>query len=283
MANTILVTGASGNIGKPLVQALKSAGASWAVMRSKPMGDEGTPTRVADFADVDALTQAFSGFHTLFVLLPLVPNKLELARNVAAAAKAAGIQHIVRASGAGADAASPFALPRLQGQIDEVLSATGIPCTFLRNAGFMQNYGTYQTQAVKDGSIYMADNGQAQSLIDARDIAAVAALVLQAPAAHAGKAYTLTGGESFTGAQAAAVISTVVGHEVKHVSVSPETAVATMQQWGMPAFIIEVMDSLNRIVWAGYAAAVSPDTERLLGRKPRGFAAYAAEQAAAWK
>ncbi len=283
MANTILVTGASGNIGKPLVQTLQSAGASFAVMRSKPTADAGPATQVADFSDVAALTQAFTGFHTLFVLLPLVPNKLELARNVAAAAKAAGVQHIVRASGAGADATSPFALPRLQGQIDDVLTATGIPCTFLRNAGFMQNYSTYQTQAIKDGSIYMADNGQAQSLIDARDIAAVAALVLQAPASHAGKAYTLTGGESLTGTQAAAAISTAVGHAVKHISVPPEAAVATMQQWGMPTFMIEVMDSLNRIVSAGYAAPVSPDTERLLGRKPRGFAAYVAEHAAAWK
>ncbi len=283
MANRILVTGASGNIGKPLVQALQSAGASFAVMRSKPTQDKTVETRVADFADAAALTQAFAGIDTLFVLLPLVPNKLDLASHVAAAAKAAGVKHIVRSSGAGADASSPYALPRLQGQIDDVLRATGIPCTFLRPAGFMQNYATYQAQAIKQGTIHMADNAQPQALIDARDIAAVAAKVLQAPDAHAGKAYTLTGGESFTGLQAAAAISKLLGREVKHVSVPLEAAVATMNQWGMPAFMIEVMDSLNRIVSAGYAADVSPDTERLLGRKPRTFAAFLAEHAAAWQ
>jgi uncharacterized protein YbjT (DUF2867 family) len=283
MTHKILVTGASGHIGKPLVQALQDAGATFAVLRSQPTPDAALETRVADFADPAALTRAFAGINTLFVLLPLVPNKLDLARNVAAAAKAAGVKHIVRSSGAGADAASPFALPRLQGQIDDVLAATGIPCTFLRPAGFMQNYATYQAQAIKDGRIHMADNGQAQSLIDVRDIAAVAATVLLAPTAHAGQAYTLTGSESFTGAQAATQISSALGREVQHVSVPVEAAVATMQQWGMPPFIVEVMDSLNRIVSAGYAGAVSPDTERLLGRRARSFAAFVAEQAPHWK
>ncbi len=283
MSNKILVTGASGNIGTPLVAALTQAGANFAVLRSKSGQGGSVETRVADFADVAALTQAFAGIDTLFLLLPLVENKLELARNAAAAAKAAGVKHIVRSSGAGADAASPFALPKLQGEIDAVLAATGIPTTFLRPAGFMQNYVTYQSQAIKDGTIYMADGGQAQSLIDARDIAAVAAKVLMNPAPHAGKAYTLTGAESFTGAQAAATIAAAIGKPVQHVSVPTEAAVATMQQWGMPAFIINVMDSLNKIISAGYASAISPDTEQLLGRKPRSFAQFVSDNAAAWK
>jgi uncharacterized protein YbjT (DUF2867 family) len=129
----------------------------------------------------------------------------------------------------------------------------------------------------------MADGGQAQSLIDARDIAAVAARVLMNPNAHAGKAYTLTGGEAFTGEQAAATISAALGKPVKHVSVPTEAAVATMNQWGMPPFIVNVMDSLNKIVSAGYASGVSPDVELILSRKPRSFAAFVSENVAVWK
>ena len=284
MSNKILVTGATGNIGSALVQELKASDSDFAVMTSKPgVTIAGVETRHGDFESVASLTAAFNGIDTLFLLFPLVENKVDLAKYAAEAAKAAGVKHIVRSSGAGADSASTFALPKLQGEIDDVLSATGIPTTFLRPAGFMQNYVTYQSQAIKDGAIYMADGGQAQSLIDARDIAAVAARVLTNPNAHAGKAYTLTGGEAFTGEQAAATISAALGKPVKHVSVPTEAAVATMNQWGMPPFIVNVMDSLNKIVSAGYASGVSPDVEIILGRKPRTFAAFVNESVGVWK
>lgn len=283
MANKILVTGASGNIGSALVQELKTSGADFAVMTSKPGATiAGVETRHGDFGSVASLTAAFTGIDTLFLLFPLVENKVELAKNAAAAATAAGVKHIVRSSGAGADSTSTFALPKLQGEIDDILAATGIVTTFLRPNVFMQNYVNYQSQAIKDGTIYAADGGQAQSFIDTRDIAAVAARVLTNPVAHAGKAYTLTGGEALTGEQAAATISAVVNKPVRHVSVPTEAAVATMNQWGMPSFIVNVMDSLNKIVSAGYASGVSPDVETILGRKPRTFAAFANENVGVW-
>ena len=281
MANKILVTGATGNIGKALVAELNSLGADFDVMSSK--AQSAPNARVGDFSDIDSLIKAFSGIDPLFLLFPLTENKLQLAKNAAAAAIAAGVKHIVRSSGAGADPESGFALPRLQGQIDAVLEQTGIPTTFLRPAGFMQNYVTYQSQAIKDGTLYMADAGQAQSLIDARDIAAVAARVLVNPQAHAGRAYTLTGGEAFTGVEAAATLSKLLGRDVKHVSVPTDAAVSAMKEWQMPAWLIELMDSLNKVVSAGYASGVSADVENILGRKPRTFAAFAEDHAAQWR
>jgi uncharacterized protein YbjT (DUF2867 family) len=189
----LLLTGATGTIGQALLETLTAQGTDFEVMSSKPLSEiNGTAVRnrQASFDDLTALTQAFQGIDTLFVLLPLTANKLALASNVAQAAKAAGVKHIVRSSGAGADAQSAFALPKLQGQVDDILANTGIPCTFLRNAGFMQNYITYTAAQVKAGMLYAASADAAQSLIDVRDIAAVAARVLSAPAAHAGKAYT---------------------------------------------------------------------------------------------
>jgi uncharacterized protein YbjT (DUF2867 family) len=283
MSNKILVTGASGNIGKPLVAALKAANANFAIMRSKATNDDGIETRVASFDDVASLTKAFAGIDTLFLLFPLVPNKVELAKNAAAAASAAGVKHIVRSSGAGADANSSFSLPRLQGTIDDILAATGIPTTFLRPGAFMQNYVTYQSQAIAAGTIYMADGGQAQALIDTRDIADVAAAILLSPAKHAGKAYTLTGGTAFTGIEAAKTISAALGRTVNHVTIPPTQAVETMKQWQMPDFVVDVMDSLNRIIGAGYAAGVSPDVENILGRTPRTFEAFVNDAKAAWK
>jgi uncharacterized protein YbjT (DUF2867 family) len=278
---TILITGATGTIGTQLIKELNANGATFYSMTSKP--SNAVNTRVASFDDATSLTKAFTGIKTLFVLLPLVANKLELARNVATAAKAAGVQHIVRSSGAGADAASSFALPRLQGQIDDVLSATGIACTFLRPAGFMQNYATYQVEQVKAGLINAAHGDAKKTMVDARDIAAVASTILINPAAHAGKAYTLTSNDSLTEVESAAILSTATGKQVRYEAISNETAINSMKQWGLPQTVIDVMASLNDIVSAGYAAGTTSDVQTLLGRAPISFAQFAKDYSGVWK
>jgi uncharacterized protein YbjT (DUF2867 family) len=282
MSNThhILVTGASGNIGTPLVQQLRAAGANFSVLRSK--GELDASTRVASYDDVDALTRAFEGVDTLFLLLPLVENKLALAGNAALAAKRAGVKHIVRSSGAGADAASTFALPRLQGRVDELLAATGIATTFIRPAAFMQNFSTWMAGQVQAGTVYAAHGDAAQSLVDTRDIAAVAARILQNPAPHTGKSYTITGGQALTTDKFVAEIAQATGRAVSYQPVSFEDAVQAMAGMGMPGWIVELLDSLNRIVAAGYAAGVSPDAAQLLGRAPITAKAFAQDHVAAW-
>jgi uncharacterized protein YbjT (DUF2867 family) len=280
----ILITGATGTIGTQVVAQLKAAGADFSILSSKASESQGIAARKGSFEDVASLKAAFAGVDTLFVLLPLVPHKVQLARNVAQAAKAAGVQHIVRSSGAGADAKAGFSLPRLQGEIDDIFTATGIPSTFLRNAGFMQNYATFFPQMVKDGTFYAATEDAKQSLVDVRDIAAVAVKILLDPTAHAGKAYTLTGGESLTDTERVALLSQALGRTVSYRAIPAQAAVATMRdEWKMPAESVDWMDSLNRLVSAGYAAGISPDVQTLLGRAPIGFAQFATDYAAIWK
>jgi uncharacterized protein YbjT (DUF2867 family) len=273
--NKILVTGASGNIGAPLVEALRDMDADFEVMRSKAV--EGSAARVASFSDVASLEKAFAGIDTLFALLPLVPNKLELARNVAQAAKAAGVKHIVRSSGAGADPQAAFALPRLQGSIDQVFIDTGIATTFLRPAGFMQNYSGYMVGMVRAGTVYGATADAPQSLIDVRDIAAVAATVLTNPKGHSGKAYTLTGSEALTDSQRMQILSEVLGRTVSFVEVSQEAGTASMMQMGIPPSVVEWLSSLNALIAAGYAGAISPDVQDILGRPAIGFRQFAVD------
>ena len=275
---TILITGANGTIGSALVQDLKARGVAFETMSSRL----GESSRQGDFADVQSLKQAFAGIDTLFVLLPLVPHKLALAGNVAQAAKAAGVKHIVRSSGAGADASSAFALPRLQGQIDDVLRATGIPTTFLQPAGFMQNYATFQAQQVLAGEI-AAPHGEAKkSMVDARDVAAVAAEILLDPIKHAGKSYVLTSEDSLSEAESAAILAKVLGRPVRYQATTLDATVAGMKQWGLPGEIIELMSSLHQIVAAGYAAGTTKDVELLLGRKPISFVQFARDYAKTW-
>lgn len=283
--NKILITGASGNIGTELVKSLKAANAHFEVMTSKAASEVGGVTaRHASFESVEQLTAAFKGIDTLFVLLPLVPHKVQLAHNVAAAAKAAGVKHIVRSSGAGADANAQFSLPKLQGTIDDIFRQTGIPSTFLLNAGFMQNYTTFGAQMVKSGMFYAASADAAQSLVDVRDIAAVAAKIVQDPAPHAGKAYTLTGGESLSDSERVRLLSQAIGKPVGYTPIAVEYAANTMKnEWHMPEQLVDWMSSLNQIISAGYAKGISPDVENLLGRAPIGFAQFAKDYAQVWR
>jgi uncharacterized protein YbjT (DUF2867 family) len=275
---TILITGASGTIGSALVQDLKARGVSFETMSSRP----GQASRTGDFADPESLTKAFAGIDTLFVLLPLVSNKLGLASNVATAAKAAGVKHMVRSSGAGADAHSPFALPRLQGQIDDLLSATGIPTTLLRPAGFMQNYATFQAAQVIAGEIAAPHGDSKKSMVDARDIAAVVAVILLDPSKHAGKAYVLTSEVSQSEAETASVLSNVLGRPVGYQATTLQDTEAGMKHWGLPPEIQELMSSLHQIVAAGYAAGTTRDVETLLGRKPISVEQFARDYAKTW-
>ncbi len=282
MANTILVTAASGNVGRELVRELKSSGANVIAGSSSGKSVDGVPSRAVDFNDAAGLHTAFKGVDTLFLLLPLVESKIELARNAVAAAKAAGVKHIVRSSGAGADTASDVALLRLQGEIDQIIIDSGIAYTLLRPSTFMQNFVVYYAGMIQGGALYLPQAEGRVSYIDVRDIASVAAKVLQNPAAHAGQAYTLTGGESLSNADATRIIGAAIGKAVNYVAVPDEAAIASMQGMGMGAWSIDQMMSLNRFTAAGGTAGTTDTVRQLLGRAPIAFADFVAAHRSAW-
>lgn len=280
---TILVTGATGNVGRALVAELKTTGAQVFAGSTGGAPVDGVPGRKVDFGDPASLRAAFAGIDTAFLLFPLVPGKLQLARNAVAAAAAAGVKHLVRSSGAGADPASAMALSRLQGQIDQIVIDSGLPYTLLRPNSFMQNFIAYYAGMIKAGAVYLSHGDGKISYIDVRDIATVAATILRDPAPHAGQAYTLTGPEAIDNGEALALIAQAAGRPVSYVPVPEEAAVKSMRDMGMDDWTVENMSSLNRIIAAGHASGVSPAVEAITGRKPRSFAEFVSDNADAWR
>ena len=124
------------------------------------------------------------------LLLPLVPEMPEFGRNAIAAAKAAGVKHIIRSSGAGADSDSSFAIARVHGEIDRLLQQSGLAATILRPTSFMQNHLTYNFEQIVSGTYYAPHGTGATSLIDVQDIAECVAAILSDLDAHIGRAYT---------------------------------------------------------------------------------------------
>lgn len=203
--------------------------------------------------------------------------------NAVQAAQAAGVRHIVRLSGAGADADSPVALARLQGRCDRLVTGSGIAYTLLRPKNFMQNFASFLGGMIRGGAVYSSQGDGRVPFIDARDIAAVAARVLASPEEHAGRAYTLTGPEALSNAEALAVIAAETGREVKLVPITEEQAAGGMRQAGMPEPMVEAMSSLNRVIAAGWVAEVTDDVPRLLGREATRWRDFVREHRAAWQ
>jgi uncharacterized protein YbjT (DUF2867 family) len=282
MSNSIFVTGASGNIGRALVQQLKADGAQIIAGSSSGKSTDGVSSRHVDFEDAASLQAAFIGVDTLFLLLPLVSNKLTLAKNAIAAAKAAGVKHIVRSSGAGADPSAAFTLPKLQGEIDQMVIDSGLPYTLVRPATFMQNFATYYAGMIKVGALYLPQGDGQVSFIDVRDIAAVTAVILQKPEAHIGKSYTLTGSMAISNADAVRAIGAVTGNSPRYVAVPDQAAIESMKSMGMDDWSVHQMMSLHQLTAAGYASGVTKTVREIIGREPIGFTEFVDDYKSAW-
>ena len=284
MTNRILVTGATGNIGAEIVKELRARHADFAVMTSQAGSAPAGVTEVqGNFLDRASLARAFAGIDTLFLLFPMVPDMPIMAANAVAAAKAAGVKHIVRSSGAGADANSPAAIAKVHGEIDALVAASGIPFTLLLPTSFMQNAINFYGSSIRDGALYAPRGNGAIAVIDVRDIAAVAAEVLTHPMAHAGRSYTLSGPENLTDAQMMSVIAREIGREVKYIDIPEQAALEAMTNMGVPPKVIEWLMSLNYVIKQGWAAGVSPMVRQITGREPRRFEDFVRENVAAWK
>jgi uncharacterized protein YbjT (DUF2867 family) len=135
---------------------------------------------------------------------------------------------------------------------------------------------------IRSGTVYSSQGEGRVPFIDARDIAAVAARVLMTPHDHAGQAYTLTGPQALTNAEALAVISREIGRTVTLVPISEEQAISGMRQAGMPEPLVQAMSSLNRIIAAGWVAEVTDDVPRLLDRPATSWPDFVAEHRSVW-
>ncbi len=279
----ILVTGATGTIGSHLTPLLAEAGAHVIEGSRTGRSRSGVPARVVDFEDPATLRRAFEGIDRLFLLFPLTPNKLALARNAIDAARAAGVGHIVRSSGAGADAESSSTIGRLQGSIDQLVMASGISWTIVRPSFFMQNWITYHGEMIRRGELILSYGDGKAGYVDARDIAAVSARVLLHPEVHTGAIHTLTGPEALSVQEALDEIARASGRVASYKRIAEPDAVAAMQASGMDAWTIDILSGLNQAIASGYAAGITGDVQKVTGRPARSFATFAREHADRWR
>lgn len=288
MTNTILVLGATGNVGSQVVKQLADAGANVraavrSLSKAEALKGDGVSLTEFDTDKPETVEAAFQGVDKVFLLTPLVPNMVALSANLVEAAKKAGVKHIVKSSGMGAEVEPGITLTRWHRQTEKAIEASGIAFTFVRPNGFMQNYANFSGKTIKTQDAFYLPVGDGKvSYIDARDIASVAVVALTQDG-HEGKAYEITGPEAISNEEIAEIISQVVGRKINYVDVPEDAARQEMKQSGMPEVLVEATMELYGIYKAGYASEVTPIVEQVTGNKPITFEQFANDSAEAFK
>jgi uncharacterized protein YbjT (DUF2867 family) len=155
--------------------------------------------------------------------------------------------------------------------------------TILRPHVFMQNFLDIAPTIARDQKIRAASGEGKIPFIDARDIAAVAALTLTS-AGHEGKKYVLTGPEALSYREVAKILGDAIGRRVDYVAESPEEARERLVRAGAPSWSIESMLALAAYQRAGGpTATVSPAVKELLGRPARSFSRFVRDYASAFR
>jgi uncharacterized protein YbjT (DUF2867 family) len=289
MGEKTFVTGATGNVGKPLIEKLKEKGADLvAGISSKHDPAEfevrGIPAVSYDLKEPAGMAAAFAGIDRLFALVPFTPFMEENSADMLKAAQEAGVKYILRLSVIGADPASEYALMKVHGDIDQALIDSGIPYTIIRPNSFMQNFVLYYGSFIKnEGTVYLAQGDGKSSYVDAKDVADVAAEILMRPEAHANRIYDITGGRSITNQEAAEIISATLGKTVTYVPIDEMMAQMGMMQMNLPDWTIEKMLSLHKFIKDGHTAPVSNTVIEIAGHDPITFEQFAEANAEAWK
>jgi uncharacterized protein YbjT (DUF2867 family) len=300
MAETILVTGATGTVGSEVVKQLVSAKGQGkeeditvkAAARSAnddTFRNLGVQVVQLDYNKPNSLSAALRGVDKLFLLTPFQSNMVDLTSNLVNEAKNAGVKYIVKQSVLGADAEPGITSSRLHRQAERVIEESGIPFRFLRPNFFMQNFVTFYSHFIKTrGAFYVPVGDAKASFVDVRDIAGVAVRSLSGSSRngesnHTQKAYDITGSEALSYGQAAEILSKEIGKQVNYVNISDEDARKGMKDMGVDDWTINSMIELFGITRAGYLSEISPAVEQVTGNKPITFSQFARDYAEAFK
>ncbi|MFJ3896274.1 MULTISPECIES: SDR family oxidoreductase [unclassified Streptomyces] len=278
----IVVTGATGNIGRPLTRALVAAGQEvTAVSRHPATVPDGARHVVADLARPAGLAPALAGAKALFLLLSgdlHAPGSRPA--DIIRAADAAGVRRVVLLSTQGVST-RPFGATRVAMRgLEDVLRDSGLEWTVLRPGGFASN-ALWWSESVRARRVVAAPFGDVGvPVIDPTDIAEVAAAGLMTDQ-HTGRTYELTGPEVITPRAQTEAIATALGAPVHFHDLTRAEAKSAMSQ-AMPP---ELAEDTLAILGAPTPAElrVSPDVERVLGRAPRTFAEWAERHVEAFR
>ncbi len=284
MSDTLLITGATGQLGKLVLDQLLASGIAPAriIATSRDTAKladyiaRGVQARVADFDDPASLDQAFAGADRILIIstdaLDQPGKRLKQHLAAVAAAKKAGAKHIVYTSMPSPETSViPFAPDHLG--TENAIKATGIPYTILRNGWYMENLFMALPHALETGQWY-SSSGEGRLAHIARGDAAKAAAAALAASTSESHTYTLTGGELRSTDEIAALVAKATGKSLNVVHISDEALAGGLKSAGLPDFLIPIVVSFDANTRGGHIDMVTGDVTALTGATPVTLAAF---------
>jgi uncharacterized protein YbjT (DUF2867 family) len=275
----ILVTGATGKVGAEVVRALQAARAPFrAGIRSlgKAQGYEAV---AFDLDRPETFGPALAGIDELF-LLSFGGTGREIA--VVEAAKKAGVKHVVKLSVWNAQKEA-FAFGRHHREVEKRIETSGLPWTFLRPNGYMQNFSTSLAPSIRTQGAFYFRFEFSHSIVDTRDLGAVAAKTLTEAQRHRSQAHQLSGPENLSNAQIAEKLSAATQKTIRFVEIPEAAFRGALVESGVPGPYADDYLNLLRYYRTGGGEGVTSDVAKLTGRPATFFDQFARDHAAAWK
>ena len=284
MSDTLLVTGATGQLGKLVLDQLLGSGVEPAriiatsrdTAKLADYAAKGVKTRVADFDDPASLESAFAGADRILIIstdaLDQPGKRLKQHLAAVAAAKKAGAKHILYTSMPSPETSViPFAPDHLG--TENAIKATGIPYTILRNGWYMENLFMALPHALETGQWY-SSSGEGRLAHIARADAAKAAAAALASSTNESRTYTLTGGEQRSTDEIAALVAKATGKPLDVVHISDEALAGGLKGAGLPDFLIPIVVSFDVNTREGHINMVTNDLTSLTGATPVKLGAF---------
>lgn len=284
----ILVTGATGLNGKELLRKLSARGVAVRALVRNPARAEAIAALPhveivqGDMAHPETLATALRGVDRAMLISSSDAVMLDVQSNLIAAARQAGVKHVVKLSGIMPELDSAFRFARMHGEIEKRLEASGMAFTHLRAGEFMPAYFRQVPNIAAKNAIFLPMEDARIASIDVGDIAEIAARVLTGRG-HEGKIYPLTGPQALTMAEVAEKLSAATGKPIRYVNVPPEAARQAQLAAGMQPYLADALFELFAERRNGKEAKVWPDAAALLGRPPTSFDEFARRNAAVFR
>lgn len=278
----ILVTGASGNVGREVVKSLLALGRD---VRAAAIDEEDAKrvpagcidTTLFDFGNPNTYAGAFAGVAKMFLMRP--PQISDVERYlfpVIDYAKSIGVKQVVFLSLMGVNRLTPHY------KVESYLKRSGMAYTFIRPGFYMQNLDTvYREEICQHSTISIPAGRGKTSFVDVRDVGDVAAKVLSEPG-HENKIYTLTGSQALDYFQVAQIMSDKLSRTITYTRPSMREYQNALRAKGVAEEFVKVQGMLYWPIRLGLGGKVTRQVEQLLGRPPFTMRQYVEDYADKW-